>query len=114
MLIGLAACGGGVQRSAIPARIGWGDVDAAVRVAASGLDIAVLRVVEESERVRVYELTTIRDEPGRLRVEWHGEALEEVDVRMAEMTCRLTRFGDPARERAFVETVRSWRATQSR
>ncbi len=98
----------------LPSSVVWGDVDVAVRVAASEQDLGVLRVVEESARARVYELVSFRDEPGTLRVEWHGESARRVDVREAEMTCRLTRFGDPGRERAFVEAVRAWRATHTR
>lgn len=90
------------------------DVDAAVRVASSENEFAVVRVVEEGDRVRVYEMVSVRDEPGTLRVEWGGDAEAMATVKEAALECRLTRFGDAGRERAFVESVRAWKASHAR
>ncbi len=89
-------------------------MDAAVRVAASEREFAVLRITNEGDRIRVYELVSFRDEPGVLRVQWLGAEEEAANVRDAKLECRLTRFGDAARERAFVEGVRSWKAAHAR
>lgn len=102
------------RRMAHPVGGRWGDMDAAVRVAASAHDLTVVRTRDESDRVRVYELETYWDEPGRLRVEWVGDSAAVATVRDAQMECRLTRFGEDAREVAFVRSIRSWKPTQTR
>lgn len=75
------------------------DIDAAVRVAATKAEVAVVSSRALSQDAIEYELVTLTGEPGRLRVERRNDNLQ------AE--CSIGRFGDPERENRLLEALRS-------
>lgn len=93
----------------------WDDVDAAVDAAISkkGVEMAVLSSRDEEGGTRVYELTTIGDEPARLVVHRklnesatgvrHGRGAPEA----MSLEAWVGRFGDRDRERALIAEVRA-------
>ena len=85
-------------------------LDAAVRYAASQQSIAVLQIIDIDDSTRVYELLTIRDEEGWLRV----DGLDGTgDVTGLDLAARIGRMGDPARESMLVASIRDRLATKA-
>jgi hypothetical protein len=72
----------------------WDDVGAAVLVGVEAAECVVHRQTEDGPRRAVFELRTVRDEPGELVAERSGDA-ETGPIRLR---ARLGRFGDPQRE----------------
>lgn len=89
------------------ARGEWGDLDAAVRFAASRHQMAVVSITDEGSDRREYELQTIREEDVIVVITTRGrpaaDPRDSVDVRI---WAAIGRFGDPEREQALVTTIR--------
>lgn len=101
------------QGNPVQFRADWNDLDAAAEVAASAIEAAVMDASEPEPGLRVFELRTVSDAPGRLEVRWLGFASgstpgttlgENVPV---EARCTVGRFGDaPAEGRLLGALVR--------
>lgn len=76
----------------------WDDAEAAAIVAAGQNELAILMVAPEGDATLVVDLTTVQDEPVRLTAR-HAEP------GMIEMEARVSRFGDPGRERALLRSM---------
>lgn len=93
----------------------WDDVDAAVvdAVSKKGVEMAVVASHDPEAGTRVYELTTVGDEPARLVVRRkvagvspgarHGRGAPEA----IGLEAWVGRFGDRERERALIAAVRA-------
>jgi len=87
----------------------WADLDAAVEVAGTRLELAPVGTTSNSPRLRVYELRSPGDEPAWLIAERSDEfsgVLPEVAPSQAiTLRARFGRFGDRGREAALVDAV---------
>lgn len=80
----------------------WNDIDAAVLVGVSRVEMAIVEIVEESPNRRLFRLTTAREEPARLTVTREQTSAEAVRVTLEAV---VGRFGDEARERGLMAAV---------
>lgn len=81
----------------------WDDVDAAVYVAASKVEMAILERQDVGPDTAIYSLMTVRDEPVTLRIE--RKPPPSAGGGGVAMTCIVGRFGDRAREEALMGGV---------
>lgn len=81
----------------------WNDIDAAVDLAASESELMIQSAGADNPDERIYLLRSIRDEPVWLRVRRPAGQDESASL---ELTARVGRFGDLAREREFLSNLR--------
>ena len=129
MLIALSVFSGcstrQIAESAVSAADDWQDgtpgalvrgepehLNAAVRYAASRHGLAVTSI-SDTDDGRVYELVSMRDEPGRVWVTGLG-GLEADASGALLIRSRIGRFGSPAREREFEAAIGRRLAARSR
>ncbi len=89
----------GDSPSVAVARGDWDDVEASAIIAAGRAEMAVMTVSPSDDRI-VIDLTTVSDEPARAVVRQVAG-----DESLLEMECRIGRFGEPRRERAFLAAM---------
>jgi hypothetical protein len=84
----------------------WNDINAAVDVAASAGEVAVLSANPAEVNPRVFQLQSVENQPGRLTVE-AGASEAASTPRPVAMTlrCRIGHFGDPEREARVLEAL---------
>ncbi len=102
----VSALSGGRPLHRIDARARIRDLDACVRYIGNELDMAVIEKRQGDAGERVYHMKTVRDEPVWLVItSAHGWDNERA---LADLSCSATvgRFGDAAREREVVETLK--------
>jgi hypothetical protein len=110
----LAACSSTAPRTRLPAdassphqvqtNADWDDLEPAVALALGRTELVRLRI-DRPEPGRVeFVLRSSRDEPARLTAERLAppDTPDPVDIRL---TCTVGRFGDPARERQFLDLI---------
>lgn len=116
---GCASDGGGGVLLGEPERAlttgDWNDVDAAVIAAVSkkGVEMAIVTAHDPDPDTRVYDLTTVGDEPARLVVRRKmaepapGARPGRGAPEAMELEARVGRFGDREREKALIAAVRT-------
>lgn len=115
MLVGpLGACSSGgtpfqvMEGERVVAAGDWDDADAAVQVAASRLEMAVVSTTVKalgSGEEKLYVLRTAGDEPVTLRLTRKGAAASGPG-QVIEIEAKVGRFGDADRERRLARRVR--------
>lgn len=86
------------------ARADWDDIEASVTAALSKTELVFVRLTAPEPGRLVYTLRTSRDEPASLTVERLDPPGVQDPVGLS-LTCTVGRFGDPAREREFLDLV---------
>ncbi len=81
----------------------WNDTDAAVDLAASNSEMAVVSMGTNDTGERVYVLRTIRDEPAWLTLRRTRDAEQSAPL---EITARVGRFGDSGQEYRLLRELR--------
>jgi hypothetical protein len=88
----------------------WDDLDAAVEVAASKVEMSVLSSTDPSSNPRVFRLVTVTDEPGRLTVRrsppTRPPGASPPAPELFQVEASVGRFGDPQREQALIDAFR--------
>jgi len=83
----------------------WNDVDAAVEVAASKSEMALMEATTDAAGRRVCVLRTIRDETALLVIERGSDGSSSGESVMLALRARVGRFGNPEAEGRLLRHV---------